>query len=48
MAGGLADCEVDGMRQYVYHMVTLPQIAHQKHHLKTIHSERSFSYFISS
>ena len=40
--GGLADSEVDGMRQYVYHMVTLPQIARQKHHLNIRHSERCF------
>ena len=30
------------MRYYVYHMVTLPQIAHQKHHLNITYSERCF------
>ena len=42
MAGGLADCEVGGMRHYVYHMVIPPQIAHQKHHLNIRHSECCF------
>ena len=42
MARGLADCEVDGMRRYVYLKVTLPQTAHQKHNLNIRHSERCF------
>lgn len=37
--GGLADYEVDRMRQHVYHMITPPQIVHQKHHSNIRHSE---------
>jgi hypothetical protein len=40
MAGGLAGCEAEEMRHHAYHMVTLPQIAYQKHHLNIRHSER--------